>query len=69
MFEIEIGRQHRGRGLGRAAMSAAEDLVRAAGLSEISLNVFGFNAPARGRYDSLGYRVVSTAMTKSLPVP
>ena len=66
VFEIEIELAHRGRGLGRAAMRAAEDLVRAAGLSEISLNVFGFNAPARNLYDSLGYRVVSTAMTKSL---
>jgi ribosomal protein S18 acetylase RimI-like enzyme len=66
VFEIEIDRPHRGRGLGRAALLAAEDLVRAQGLTEISLNVFGFNDPARRLYDRLGYRVVSTAMTKTL---
>ena len=47
-------------------MLAAEDVVREAGLAEVSLNVFGFNDVARRLYDSLGYRVVSTAMTKTL---
>ena len=69
VFEIAIDAAHRGRGLGRAAMLAAEDEVRAAGISEISLNVFGFNDAARRLYDSLGYRVVSTAMTKTLDGP
>jgi ribosomal protein S18 acetylase RimI-like enzyme len=66
VFEIEIDRAHRGRGLGRVALLAAEDLVRAQGLTEISLNAFGFNDPARRLYDRLGYRGVSTAMTKTL---
>jgi len=69
VFERAIDAAHRGRGLGRAATLAAEDVVHAAGMSEISLNVFGFNDAARRIYDSLGYKVVSTAMTKSLDRP
>jgi len=69
VFEITIDAEHRGRGVGRAAMLAAEDVVREAGLAEVSLNVFGFNDVARRLYDSLGYRVVSTAMTKTLGAP
>jgi ribosomal protein S18 acetylase RimI-like enzyme len=47
-------------------MLAVENLVTAAGRTEIGLNVFGFNEPARHLYDSLGYRVVSTLMTKTI---
>ena len=47
-------------------MLAAEHLVGEAGITEIGLNVFGFNERARRLYDSLGYRVVATQMTKSV---
>jgi ribosomal protein S18 acetylase RimI-like enzyme len=66
VYDIAIDEPHRGRGLGRAAMLAAERVVTEAGMTEIGLNVFGFNDRARGLYDSLGYRVVATQMTKSL---
>ena len=66
VFDIEVAEAQRGRGLGRAGMLAAEQLVAAAGISEIGLNVFGFNERARRLYESLGYRVVSMQMTKSL---
>lgn len=66
VYDIAIDEPHRGRGLGRAAMQAAESVVAAAGIAEIGLNVFGFNEPARRLYDSLGYRVVATQMLKSL---
>lgn len=66
VYDIEISDDHRGRGLGRAAMVAAEQLVLEAGITEIGLNVFGFNDSARRLYDSLGYRVVATQMTKTL---
>ena len=64
--DIEIHEPWRHRGFGRAAMVAAEQIVRDAGTGEIGLNVFGFNEPARRLYDSLGYRVVATQMTKRL---
>jgi ribosomal protein S18 acetylase RimI-like enzyme len=66
VYDIEIVEEQRGHGIGRAAMTAAESLVREAGKTEIGLNVFGFNEPARRLYDSLGYRVVATVMTKSI---
>jgi ribosomal protein S18 acetylase RimI-like enzyme len=66
VYDIEIAEQYRGRGLGTAAMTAAEGLAAQAGFAQISLNVFGFNDTARRVYDSLGYRVVSTVMSKSL---
>jgi ribosomal protein S18 acetylase RimI-like enzyme len=66
VFDIEIDAEHQGRGLGRAAMLAAEDLVRESGASEVTLNVFGFNERARRLYDSLGYQVVRTYMIKKL---
>jgi ribosomal protein S18 acetylase RimI-like enzyme len=66
IYDIEIAEAHRGRGLGRAAMTAAEGLTARAGFTQISLNVFGFNETARRLYDSLGYRVVSTVLSKSL---
>ncbi len=66
VFEIEIDEVHRGRGLGRAAMLAAERVVADIGRSVIGLNVFGPNRRARQLYDSLGYRTESTLMAKDL---
>jgi ribosomal protein S18 acetylase RimI-like enzyme len=64
IYDIEIHPSRRGEGLGRAAMLAAEELVREAGIPEIGLNVFGFNEGAQRLYASLGYRVVATQMAK-----
>ncbi len=66
VYDIEINEDERGRGYGRAAMLAAEDIVTAAGMTGIGLNVFGFNAGAQRLYESLGYRVVATQMAKPL---
>jgi ribosomal protein S18 acetylase RimI-like enzyme len=66
VWTIEIDEALRGRGLARAAMLLAEDLAREHGASEIGLNVFGHNEVARSLYDSLGYEVASTWMTKRL---
>lgn len=67
VWEIEIDEQHRGRGLGRATMLAAEEIAREQGWSAIALSVFGFNAPARRLYESLGYGTVAVQMVKHLP--
>lgn len=66
VYDIEIHEAARRRGYGRAAMLAAEDVVRAAGFGELGLSVFGFNESAKQLYDSLGYRVINTQMTKRL---
>jgi ribosomal protein S18 acetylase RimI-like enzyme len=69
VYDIEIMQERRGQGFGRAAMIAIETLVKEAGGTEIALNVFGFNEPARRLYDSLGYGVVQTVMAKTIQSP
>lgn len=64
VYEIEIDEGRRGEGLGRAAMLAAEGIPRDAGWSALGLNVSG--PRARALYDSLGYEVAATTMTKPL---
>jgi len=66
VFYVEIDEVHRGRGLGREAMVAAEGWASSHGGSRIALNVFGPNTVARALYDSLGYRVLATGMYKDL---
>lgn len=66
VYEIEIDEARRGQGHGRAAMLAAEVAVDAAGGTELGLNVFGLNTPARALYESLGYRTVSVEMEKEV---
>ena len=66
VYDIEIEEFARRRGYGRAAMLGAEDLVRSAGMHELGLSVFGFNESAKRLYDSIGYRVLATQMSKVL---
>jgi ribosomal protein S18 acetylase RimI-like enzyme len=66
VFYVEIDEVHRGLGLGREAMVAAEGWASSHGGSRIALNVFGSNTVARALYDSLGYRVLATGMYKDL---
>ena len=66
LYDITIEEAERGRGYGRAAMSALEDEVRALGHSTIGLNVWGGNEVARGLYRSLGWVEESVHMRKRL---
>jgi ribosomal protein S18 acetylase RimI-like enzyme len=66
VWDVSIGEQFRGRGLGRATMLAAEQVARRAGGEAIGLNVYGLNTVARKLYESLGYGVVSQQMLKDL---
>jgi ribosomal protein S18 acetylase RimI-like enzyme len=66
VYDIEIDETHQGQGLGRATMLAAEEVARKAGLTTLTLNVFGWNQQAEGLYRSLGYEVDATTMSKSL---
>ena len=67
VYNVVIDEAERGRGLGRAAMLALEDDVRAHGLDRIELNVFGGNEVARGLYRSLGFAESAVYMGKDLP--
>jgi ribosomal protein S18 acetylase RimI-like enzyme len=66
IFDIEIAKDARGRGFGRAAMEAAEEWTRERGGTRVALNVFGPNLIARSLYDSLGYEVLATSMFKDV---
>ena len=69
IYDIEIDEPHRGRGLGRATMVAAEDVARAAGHRFVRLNVFGWNTSAQALYRSLGYRTDTIQKSKPLEEP
>lgn len=69
VYDVEIDEPHRGRGLGRATMLAAEAVARAAGHGQLRLNVFGWNTGARSLYESLGYQTSSIQLSKPLGEP
>ena len=66
LYDITIAESERGKGYGRAAMTALEDEVRALGHATIGLNVWGNNEVARGLYRSLGWAEESVHMRKTL---
>jgi len=66
LYDIAIDEEHRGRGLGRAAMELLEAEVRGLGLDRVQLNVFGGNEVARTLYRSLGFEELSVQMGKNL---
>jgi ribosomal protein S18 acetylase RimI-like enzyme len=64
VFDIEVAAEHRGRGLGRALLAAAEAEVARHGVGHLGLNVFGSNTVALRLYESAGYTVVTQQMHK-----
>ncbi|MDQ3067813.1 MAG: GNAT family N-acetyltransferase [Actinomycetota bacterium] len=66
LYDITIAADERGKGYGRAAMTALEDEVRGLGYDLIGLNVWGGNEVARGLYRSLGWAEESVHMRKAL---
>ena len=66
LYDITIAEGERGKGYGRAALTALEDELRALGYDSVGLNVWGDNAVARGLYRSLGWDEESVHMRKAL---
>jgi len=66
LLDIEVDAEHRGRGLGRALMKAAEQAVADHGVGALELNVFGQNTAAIALYTSAGYTVTTQQMRKRL---
>ncbi|MEU9302288.1 GNAT family N-acetyltransferase [Streptomyces sp. NPDC048269] len=56
VWDVEVAAEHRGQGHGRTLMLLAERAALAAGARRLALHVHEDNAPARGLYESLGYR-------------
>ncbi len=65
IYDIEVEESAQGRGIGRQAMLAAEEVARSRGAHEVGLNVFGHNPRAISLYQSLGYSTVAMRMRKS----
>lgn len=63
IYNIEIDAALRGRGLGRALLTATEGTLRDQGCPEVRLNVFTWNEVAAALYASAGYEVVSRYQT------
>ncbi|MDJ1644107.1 GNAT family N-acetyltransferase [Streptomyces pakalii] len=53
--DIEVAPDHRGRGVGRALMSRAEEFARERGAGHIWLEVTNINAPAIHVYHRMGF--------------
>jgi ribosomal protein S18 acetylase RimI-like enzyme len=66
VYDVLIDEEHRGRGLGKAAMALAEDEARRRGITRVTLNVFGGNDVARNLYRSLGYSETAIYMMKDV---
>jgi len=56
----------RSRGLGQKLLAAASDIARSNGLSEIRLDYWSFNEPARRFYAKNGFRVFREFVSKRL---
>ncbi len=56
IHDVAVHPEHRGRGVGTALLTAAEDLARARGCCKLTLEVLEGNARARALYARLGYR-------------
>jgi ribosomal protein S18 acetylase RimI-like enzyme len=64
--DVEIDETHRRLGYARRALELGHDATRQRGATTIGLNVFGYNTGAKELYESLGYGVTATQMTKQL---
>ncbi len=66
VYDVEVAEPYRGRGHGRTLMLLGERIAHTSGESLIALHVFAGNAPARGLYESLGYRTTHINFVKRL---
>lgn len=55
LYYLAVAEAHRGRGIARRLVSAAEDWLRVAGCPKVQLMVRHDNAAASGFYAALGY--------------
>ena len=66
IYDIALDEAQRGKGYGKQAMLALEEIAKELGLETIALHVFAYNTVAMKLYDKLEYKVTSQNMTKKL---
>jgi ribosomal protein S18 acetylase RimI-like enzyme len=66
IYAIDVLPEHRGKGYGRALLTAAEQETARHGVPFLGLNVFGSNETARHLYESAGYEITAVQMRKEL---
>jgi len=64
--ELAVAEQHRGQGIGRALVQAAERWASDQDMSEIELNVWQVNKGAIAFYERLGYETIRRTMKRVL---
>ncbi len=66
LYDFVILEAYRRQGYATQSQQALETVVRALGLDEIRLHVFGHNHPARALYQKMGYIETNVTMAKKL---
>ncbi|MCW2769538.1 MAG: family N-acetyltransferase [Aeromicrobium sp.] len=66
IYDIEVWPPHRGRGLGRELLEAAEGWCADHSIGVLRLHVFANNETAIGLYESSGFETTSLTMGKTI---
>lgn len=66
IYDIEVNEAHRGKGLGRSLLTAAERWCAERGVTTLRLNVFSFNTTAISLYESAGFTPTNMNMMKRI---
>lgn len=66
LYDIELLKEYRGKGFGKAAMQLLESEALRLGFSNMRLHVFGYNKTAMELYEKCGYRITNAYMAKDL---
>lgn len=66
IYDFLIEENFRRQGLGKQALLALEEEVKALDIFEMALHVFGHNTAAKNLYEQLGYGVTNISMAKKL---
>ncbi|MCW2824386.1 MAG: family N-acetyltransferase [Aeromicrobium sp.] len=66
IYDIEVRADHRGRGLGRELLEAAEGWCADHSIGVLRLHVFAHNETAIGLYETSGFGTTSHTMAKTI---
>ncbi|GAA3510530.1 GNAT family N-acetyltransferase [Aeromicrobium panaciterrae] len=64
IYDIEIAEEHRGKGLGRELLTAAEEWCADHSIGLLKLHVFAHNTTAVSLYESAGFEATNINMAK-----